>query len=661
MPDGERDHLIVKIPEAPAEAITCLPPANVVPPVRKGAHRIKLDPDSAGRLVKEPAGIIYYPPDEFNPVQAPSETSQISSLRERGVKIGIRISRPDGGSTTYERTLLLRRPPVVLVHGVNASATMWTDPHDCGSWLASRLTRLGFDLAYVDHGAPDAASGSAGELAFHGNGPIERAAELLDQTVAGCLRSVRDASPSFAIRRVDLVGHSYGGIIARWFLRMANGDFPAEDSRAWYRYATNVADKPGVYHILDSFYARPRYHSVLRGPCVRKLITIASPWRGTPIANYVNQTRAPNDPLGLRDAPIFNSHRISISTVLDRLERLRTGITVETRAPSMEVNAVESPWLAFLNSDSGFGSAGPIPESGGAGPRSEYGNAGLRARRGPKPFLDGVAYASLAGDNTAFLSESLIAGHGSHGGRDLGVDLYSLLDSVQTPSRFPYLALDWHAGSDANYSDGLVPLWSALPFGSGETHFSKIVDANHTSILLNDVAIDAVACWLSNRDVPTGRDLNPMWGKPIDSGIANESGGPTKQWVFQPGCMAPWPQSDLYGEVDGTARIKEGVFAGIPDPCVMQTPHGAQFTWRTSLDMDGCVTVYEYRPIDFAHWDMVEVATVSLPGAGKLHTAEVTGLLGSGFYFYKAISDYSDPFDAVLELQTPLKRFTPGP
>ncbi len=647
MPEGMKNHLILRLPPTLRGAtitgysVAC---ANAVPVKRSGT---KIDEplrelDNTGKVVLRGGRLIYFPPDEFNRVQEPVRYAQVTKEQDRSVRVTVSVALPDSHQrVSLTKDILLRRPPVILVHGVAASAGMWQGRSERGFPLASSLYGFGFDLSFLDHGRSSNNSknksshksnssatdrrgkvGNREDLLFFGNGSVEYAAELLDKQIRAKLQAVRHGSPSFAIRRIDLVGHSYGGLIARWYLRLANRKFPETDSRRWYAYAANNAAKPGLYRLPDTFFNAPPYRSVLPELAVRKLITLATPWRGTPIANYINQAHAPADPLGLHSAPILFIPFFKLDGVLGLLARLPSPLTLPTRVPAVEVNAVESRWLQFLN---GYVEEGKV-----------------------KPFLDHVAYASLAGDNTALLSESFFAPRGSHGGGDLGFDIYSLIDLAQVPSRFPYLVLERHAGTSSNYSDGLIPLWSALiPYG-------EIVPANHNTILYNDRAMEDVVCWLSSAALPDGETLNDKWGQPIETNVIDETDGSKKRWEFVSGSMAPWPESEIYGLVGDTARIKPGIAADIKGVKAVRIPGGVTLIWNTPFEMDGSATVYEFRLIDFSRWELIPIQTVDCSGLGKTHQATITGLNRNATYYYRVVSDYSDPLNGVLELQSDL-------
>ena len=111
---------------------------------------------------------------------------------------------PDDGSPTAleDRTLQLKRPPVVLVHG------LWSNMRDCwtndGSGADTLLEAAGFDVRFFDYMPGNARSFSTNSW------------DLLSY-IDRILGTIRDSHT--AITRVDVVCHSMGGDIARTAIR----------------------------------------------------------------------------------------------------------------------------------------------------------------------------------------------------------------------------------------------------------------------------------------------------------------------------------------------------------------------------------------------------------------------------------------------------------
>ncbi|MGI5336502.1 esterase/lipase family protein [Streptomyces sp. CA-181903] len=94
--------------------------------------------------------------------------------------------------------------PVVLVHGT------WLDAAATWPALAGHLTRRGYCVFALDYGRVPDAPGLAGL------GPVERSAGELASFVDEVLATTR-------ARQVDIVGHSQGGMMPRYYLRFLGG------------------------------------------------------------------------------------------------------------------------------------------------------------------------------------------------------------------------------------------------------------------------------------------------------------------------------------------------------------------------------------------------------------------------------------------------------
>ncbi len=94
--------------------------------------------------------------------------------------------------------------PVVLVHGtLENSVDNWV-------FFAPYLTRRGYCVFSFDYGK------LPGVPAFHGLGPIEKSAEELARDVDKVLALTGAA-------KVDIVGHSQGGMMPRYYLKFLGG------------------------------------------------------------------------------------------------------------------------------------------------------------------------------------------------------------------------------------------------------------------------------------------------------------------------------------------------------------------------------------------------------------------------------------------------------
>jgi hypothetical protein len=309
---------------------------------------------------------------------------------------------------------------------------------------------------------------------------------------------------------VDIVAHSYGSVVARWFLKTAAGAAP--DSRHWYVNSSNDPRGANLYTLPAWFWngepppgADASTPPVPGGVPVRKLITIAGIWRGVPLCNYLNEIRGPAHPnaLGGRrfyDAPLAGYLKYLAPTVGRFVDR-RLEKQLPTRVPSMEVMAVNSRWMRFLDE---------------------------------RPFDDGVAYGSVAGDDSRMIAA-----------RIADLDPYTTISHYQQPPWFPDLKLERYNKGDHNISDGVVPLWSAALSGS-----SEIVSSHHTAILRDEETRTYVLAALCSGILPTGDKLNALWGNAVVSRVWDARDERFRFWDFDDVEMAPEPQNTDYRLVE---------------------------------------------------------------------------------------------------------------
>ncbi|MFF0064495.1 esterase/lipase family protein [Streptomyces sp. NPDC005279] len=115
-------------------------------------------------------------------------------------------SAPHSGWNNYSCKPSAAHPrPVVLVHGTLGNAV--------DNWLALApyLVNRGYCVFSLDYGQ------LPGVPLFHGLGPIDKSAEQLDTYVDKVLAAT-------GASKADLVGHSQGGMMPRYYLKFLGGD-----------------------------------------------------------------------------------------------------------------------------------------------------------------------------------------------------------------------------------------------------------------------------------------------------------------------------------------------------------------------------------------------------------------------------------------------------
>jgi len=173
----------------------------------------------------------YVAPDDF----IGSKTLSSSIAREVWVRIKAEYS--NGTNKEVPRKITIKRPPVVLVHGLNGDISVWNSFSNSSSFLrlGSKLTIGGQDSYYNNALFITSQSGSS---AF---------------SIPGVIKEFRE--DKIACNQVYYVGHSMGGIV----LRYAETYFP------------------------NRFFNQKNYNKGY----VNKFITLDTPHKGSPFANIL--------------------------------------------------------------------------------------------------------------------------------------------------------------------------------------------------------------------------------------------------------------------------------------------------------------------------------------------------------------------------------------
>lgn len=520
--------------------------------------------------------LTYFPPDEFNPRQQPQSPQDLLGPATRTVHLHARILK-DGGTYALDQDLTLARPAVALVHGINSGPENWNP------FIAAITGGIGVHAPFValNHFAPHQ---SFPQGLARGNGPVEIGGKLLKALIGRTLDQIHAGQPitdsgenageevhSFldyaglplSAVKVDVVAWSYGGVIARWYLASAPG---AAASFPRYR---------GAYP-----FAIP--HDYGYGGDVRKLITLGSMWRGVPLANYVNEARFPPSKgvPQLGNAPVFG-----ITTVKKALDQITddAGDPIPAKVPSTEVMAIESPWLNRLV----YGISAPVSP-----------------RPPAQPFLPGVGYAAIGGDDYRYLQ---------------GSDVYDALNGAQTPSWFPYLAVEHLLSGIHGVTDGVVPLWSSLLPES-----ATLVPATHGGYLTDPVTQSAVATLLNSDAVPPGSVLTGHWLDPVSAADGFQ------QWTFSSETMAPLPASELYLQNKGVGRINPSALREcFRTERAKATSTTTTVSWKTAATSTGRI-----RILTAAGGAPLPPAVIE-GAATRNHSATLTGLRPNTAYTYE--------------------------
>jgi hypothetical protein len=621
------------------------------------------DSDTSGRvnvgsLVPGKGRLIYYPPPEFNTIQEPQSPAEIDAFATRTVNLTVHVTYPDGKKVDLPaQKLVLARPPILLVHGINTGPECWIPFVRSVSTMpgfADHMVELPFTT--LDHYSPPHCFGvnyrdktRYPEGLFAGNGPVELCAALLAQRIQNVLNLVRLGKPlslfeertapagigrfayhvagnntgkplRLAIRRLDVVAYSYGGVITRWYLGAASGS----QSAPVFAYRDTYHRKGFRDVSLKRLPVTP-YHGD-----IRKVITLGSMWRGVPLSNFVNEVRfsKPDDEDSLAAAPIrfpqwmsrtdrkkFGEERTAggMINAIDSFLRVKT--------PAVEVMAVNSPWLSTLI----FGA----PEH--------------NALSIAQPFRPEVAYGSVAGDDSSYIDYKPIS----------GVSVCGALAVFQQPPRFPFIDIERRAGAGGflgpalggpgDYTDGLVPVWSSTIPGTAPGA-SLLVGSSHGDYFTNKQTREYAITWLSNATLPTGKVLSPQWNTPVESRNAR------KIWTFEAGRIEPTSESGLYETIDGIARISPAALHPQRNIQIARSPDGiVTVKWTTPAGGRlRRVTLYECKdpsagPISA---NLKRIAMVTVEGNSQDPTAELPALEKEKTYYLvadAAVDNAPDP------------------
>ncbi|MBI4028738.1 MAG: hypothetical protein HY360_27420, partial [Verrucomicrobia bacterium] len=407
---------------------------------------------------------VYHPPTEFD-LDTP-----LNPERERKVNLAVKITGVVESRGTKPNAIALVRPPLVLVHGVNSEPAVWDRPDEPTALVKQFETdtqNFGFICRdfRVDHHGPDPTTGWTGEGDTLGFGEISHMYAKVADMAANAKKRFRMESPlptsyfepveagatskRIAVQKVDVVAHSYGGLLSRWYIERAGDPVGKEfDDRR----------------------------------DVRKLITLGTPHRGSPLANLVCEAFKN----GLIDNALthgfFGAQQIRIHDFLMSLDGIAYGGTVPAgQTPALpnaltaqrnaarhayQVFSVNSQRLAQLN--------------------------GVQAN--VAPLHNDVAYGAVVGTHTVM---------------DIPGPFDGTLYQIAQPTWNGWLSFErfyfpwvetFHNAAGA--TDAIVPEWSArigLPSHNAE------IDVNHVSMGNSPAINQQVRAWL-NGAVPLGRD-----------------------------------------------------------------------------------------------------------------------------------------------------------
>lgn len=219
----------------------------------------------------------YRPPFEHNHDEVSGPGGQTRKYRQ--LPLQMEVSGMVDSSGGKPHAITLARPAVVTVHGINSNPSTWNE----FMFRVDRGENRGFHAEHfsVDHSGVDPNRQSEGVT--YGNGELssmyERVPDMIDHVLAGFREGEFDYEEygsndislfsreghddrklKIAVQKTDIVAHSYGGLLSRWYIEQA----------------------PDANGTAGGLFNERRD--------VRKLVTLGTPHKGSPFANVVAET-----------------------------------------------------------------------------------------------------------------------------------------------------------------------------------------------------------------------------------------------------------------------------------------------------------------------------------------------------------------------------------
>ena len=389
----------------------------------------------------------YRPPDEFD------LNNPTNPITYRSVPLAVEINIGDTVicEGAKQAGVILTRPPLVLVHGINSSPGVWFDKSGGTSFVDSVKDEYA-GIYEVDHRGADPEYPLEGPT--YGEGETTDMYTKVRDMIAEATsdyRTGRYLSPSpdetpdpdtnewggalIAVQKVDVVAHSYGGILTRWY----------------------VEQSPE--------YAQRRD--------VRKIIELSTPNLGSPLANMVDEV--------YRNPSIASAHAYGVGPFHPEMIQLLADLDKFGKEPPSAMGITVS---GLANADSSGMKPMPFFEDDSV-------NSSVVMQLASHPFNDDIGYGAVVGTSRVV---TLFKGK-------LEMDLYQSfqpMDGNSSVSYFPWL---YQFDNAPGETDGVVPTWSS---SLGVSAYNFPVDLNHVSLVQGAAVQQKVLAWLNDPNLPLG-------------------------------------------------------------------------------------------------------------------------------------------------------------
>ncbi len=577
-----------------------------------------LEPDMGLGALKVLGTQFYEPPAEFLP------QGESSNAFFRQIHVGVSLNYanttlPPLYAGAKPGALMLTRPPVVFVHGINSGPSAWQGAGGTADAMQSQGYIIPWD-AYVNHSMSDGGMGPLTQDWSYVENSIET---TVNDFHLGYVASTTDGGPSvstgilygtpIAVQKVDVVAHSYGGLLTRWYMEQATNSSGGK--------------------LFEDFRN------------IRSLIELGTPNLGSPLANMIDEVYSGTAlgqtignaglPSWLIDTAAF-IHQVpstvtTVSGFLAYLQELGAGGLPTTSGgnpyPFYEDDAVDSPLLGELNAGS--------------------------------PFNDSVSYAAVYGTDTSLPVKKLpnlnIA--------VLWLNVYADMQPIgpNNQSYFP-----WINTFDGAANDAVVPEWSdMLPVQA----YDMPVNTDHIDLESNASTEADVVAFLANPGIPLGSAeakaadaADPSgqtgWNAPVSDqnayfGGANNNGPGTE--VYDAGLN---PEAVVGVQLDGNNDYNAATWnlgvasgnqagAGIKHPVLTGMVQKSQLEGGISMSLVASSGGYDSLR------DTLDTATVRYGGTGVYVDANAWAAAGPGDYVPLEIS--------TLEMGRGLSQGVTGP